>query len=123
MLFVYKNYSNEVLMDLTLNVLDFIMLIAHGAHSDSLRQTEILIVIQLHALPKHSTRPLKSVSGFKSHMGIITYCSISLYFTADDEGILKQKLVFRRERQNWAYTINVFAHIAITLFSDHDREF
>ncbi|XP_072041556.1 squalene monooxygenase-like [Amphiura filiformis] len=38
----------------------------------------------------------------------------------DDEAILQQKLIFRKERLKYSYVINVFAEINIRLISDHD---
>ncbi|XP_072015071.1 squalene monooxygenase-like [Amphiura filiformis] len=38
----------------------------------------------------------------------------------DDEAILHQKLIFRKERLKYSYVINVFAELNIRLISDHD---
>ena len=66
--------------------------------------------------------PMRASSGCSS--GARHYQIVLSYFSAaDDEGIHKQKVIFKEERKNWAFVINVFAEIAIRLLNDHDRKY
>ena len=41
---------------------------------------------------------------------------LSLFFlTADDDELVKQKIFFKRERHNWAWSINTLAHVMASL--------
>ena len=37
------------------------------------------------------------------------------FLTADDDELVKQKIFFKRERHNWAWSMNTMAHVMYSL--------